>query len=108
MADRYRRTPITVPSGGTQRVSAFVASASFLPQLKSIGAPHTADVRLRVYLNDEMVAEYDIARSAGYGDFVPFDQPTIVDDRIDYELINNTAGDLTIPVITGYTVVPPA
>lgn len=104
MADRYRRTVITVPDGGSQRVSAFVASASFLPQIKSLGAPHTAGIRLRVYLNDEAVADYDIARNAGYGDFVPFDQPTLVDDRIDYELINTSGGDLTIAVITGYTV----
>lgn len=107
MADRYRRTVITVADGATARVQILTATDSWLPQIRSIGKPRTAGVLLRLYHNDELVAAIDAPREAGYADFIPFEQPMAADDRLDAEIVNDTGAPISFAVITHYVEAAP-
>lgn len=102
--DRYELFNfLGIAAGAESRQEALRATANFLPRLRSIQVENLANVRTRVIVNDETIAEFRNDLAMGWADARPLDHQLAADDVVDLVLVNNTGGPVTSDVELYYT-----
>lgn len=104
MSDRYELFRFAaVAAGAESRQEALRATGQFLPRIRSIQVENLADVRTRVIVNDETIADFRNDLAMGWADARPLDHQLVADDVVDLVLVNESAGALGGDVELYYT-----
>lgn len=93
MPDRYELFEFNgVAANSELRQEVLRAAPGFRPHIRSVQFDSVADVRWRILVNDETIAEMQGNLAMGWSDARPLDFPMAEDDTLDIVFVNNTAG----------------